>query len=140
MPKYAIYSPTGEEIVDVDRVVECPPEDIAIQLATGEAFLECDAQPHHKINTSTNVLVEVPEEVIPEDTRLEYMQRRSDLYPSVGAQLDMLWHAMDEGTLPMVPAFYNSIKVVKDAVPKEGAIPPVVIYRVEEIPEDDLLE
>ena len=41
-------------------------------------------------------------------------------YPSVGDQLDLLWHAIDNDADLKVKfsAFYNSIKTVKDATPK----------------------
>ena len=40
-------------------------------------------------------------------------------YPSLGDQLDMLWHAIDNGTLNKTSDFYIAIKAVKDAHPKE---------------------
>ena len=40
-------------------------------------------------------------------------------YPSIGDQLDMLWHAIDSGTLNKTSDFYTAIKAVKDAHPKE---------------------
>ena len=40
-------------------------------------------------------------------------------YPSIGDQLDMLWHAIDNGTLNKTSDFYTTIKAVKDAHPKE---------------------
>jgi len=39
-------------------------------------------------------------------------------YPSIGDQLDMLWHAIDNGTLNKTSDFYTAIKAVKDAHPK----------------------
>jgi hypothetical protein len=44
--------------------------------------------------------------------------RRASEYPSVGAQLDALWHAMDAGELPMIAAFYEPIAAVKARYPK----------------------
>jgi hypothetical protein len=43
-------------------------------------------------------------------------QRR---YPSLGDQLDMLWHAIDNNALNKTSDFYTAIKAVKDAYPKE---------------------
>ena len=42
-------------------------------------------------------------------------------YPSIGEQLDMLWHAIDADADLKVKfaTFYNAIKTVKDAHPKE---------------------
>ena len=47
----------------------------------------------------------------------EYKSLRQ--YPSLGDQLDMLWHAIDAGTLNKTSDFYKAIKAVKDAHPKE---------------------
>ena len=47
-----------------------------------------------------------------------YRNQRSQEYPQVTDQLDMLWHAMDDGTLPKVEPFYTQIKTVKDKYPK----------------------
>jgi len=47
----------------------------------------------------------------------EYKYQRQ--YPSLGDQLDMLWHAIDNGTLNKTSDFYTAIKAVKDAHPKE---------------------
>ena len=52
-----------------------------------------------------------------EYTAQEYQRLRQ--YPSIGDQLDMLWHAIDNGTLNKTSDFYTAIKAVKDAHPKE---------------------
>lgn len=44
------------------------------------------------------------------------------VYPSVGDQLDSLWHAMDSGEIPVASVFYNAIKMAKDANPKGQVI------------------
>lgn len=48
----------------------------------------------------------------------EYSVKRKKEYPSLGEQLDMLWHAMDTGQIPKAQQFFNSIKQVKDKYPK----------------------
>ena len=48
--------------------------------------------------------------------------RRRQLYPPISEQLDMLWHAMDRGELPVASGFYESIKLVKDAHPKNPVV------------------
>lgn len=48
----------------------------------------------------------------------EYKRKRIIEYPAVEDQLDMLWHAMDDGTLTKVDAFYDANKTVKDKYPK----------------------
>ena len=48
----------------------------------------------------------------------EYQRKRIYEYPRVEEQLDMLWHAMDDGILTKVDAFYDANKAVKDKYPK----------------------
>jgi hypothetical protein len=47
-----------------------------------------------------------------------YRQRRLESYPSIGDQLDMLWHAMSIGEIPKANTFYTSIQTVKNSYPK----------------------
>ena len=49
-----------------------------------------------------------------------YARTRADAYPSIGDQLDMLWHAIDaDATLKSDYAdFHTALKAVKDANPK----------------------
>ena len=51
-----------------------------------------------------------------------YARTRAAAYPSIGDQLDMLWHAVDTGywTAAKVKTteFYTALKAVKDANPK----------------------
>lgn len=47
-----------------------------------------------------------------------YREVRADQYPSIGDQLDMLWHAMDADPAKRLEPFYTSIKTVKDQNPK----------------------
>ena len=52
----------------------------------------------------------------------DYARTRATAYPSIGDQLDMLWHAVDTGdwTAAKVKTteFYTALKAVKDANPK----------------------
>jgi len=48
-----------------------------------------------------------------------YMETRSHCYGRIGEQLDMLWHDIEAGTLDQSGAFYNHVKTIKDAIPKE---------------------
>ena len=65
------------------------------------------------------------EELHAEVTRLEalelsnaYQRTRATQYPKLADQLDMLWHAIDSGSLDKDSDFYKSLKAVKDANPK----------------------
>ena len=48
----------------------------------------------------------------------EYQRKRVLEYPVIGDQLDMLWHAIDDGTLDKTSTFYTSLKVTKDKYSK----------------------
>lgn len=48
----------------------------------------------------------------------EYQRDRAVAYPSIGDQLDMLWHAIDTDTLDKTSDFYTALKAVKTANPK----------------------
>lgn len=63
---------------------------------------------------------EPPQHMIPNNpvAELGYDVKRLKAYPSVNDQLDMLWHAMDDGVLTKVEPFYSQIKAVKEAHPK----------------------
>lgn len=50
----------------------------------------------------------------------EYARNRETEYPKLGEQLDMLWHAIDSGTLTKTSEFYTALKAVKDKYPKSG--------------------
>lgn len=47
-----------------------------------------------------------------------YADLRRAAYPPVGDQLDAIWHAMEAGTLAMVPGFFDAVATVKQQYPK----------------------
>jgi hypothetical protein len=52
----------------------------------------------------------------------EYARDRATEYPTIGDQLDMLWHAIDTGDWTAakvkLTSFYTELKAVKDKYPK----------------------
>jgi len=50
---------------------------------------------------------------------LLYSYTRKKEYPSIGEQLDSLWHDIDNNTVDKTGAFYNLIKNIKTSFPKE---------------------
>jgi hypothetical protein len=50
----------------------------------------------------------------------EYRRKREPEYPTIGDQLDLLWHAIDDGTLDKTSDFYTSLKATKDKYPKSS--------------------
>ena len=73
---------------------------------------------------STDITQPTDAEIQAEVTRLQAIYdnnqyQRDRQYASTGDQLDMLWHAIDEGgTLDKTSEFYIANKAVKDANPK----------------------
>ena len=49
----------------------------------------------------------------------QYYKDRMFEYPKLEDQFDMLWHAIDDGTLDKTSDFYTALKTVKDKYPKE---------------------
>jgi hypothetical protein len=47
-----------------------------------------------------------------------YKRQRSNEYPSITSQLDMLWNSMHIGEIPKSEDFYNSILEIKNKYPK----------------------
>lgn len=101
---------TGE----VRRYVTCPDDEIIHNLQTGEDYITVDGSRGGRWKVVDGTLEEYTVEA-PEPT---YDSARRSAYPAITDQLDALWHAMDAGMLPKVPAFYDPIKEVKDSFPK----------------------
>ena len=61
-------------------------------------------------------------EIANEPKQSNYAQQRRNSYPTVGDQLDMLWHSIDQD--PQLKSkyfdFYEAIKAVKVKYPKNG--------------------
>jgi len=49
--------------------------------------------------------------------KLKVKEARSKQYPALADQLDMLWHAIDTGSLDKDSDFYTSLKAVKEQNP-----------------------
>lgn len=97
MIKYTILSPTGTVL----RTGVCPQDMLNLQAAQGETVIE--GWP----------------DVSPSPVVLNYTASRHIAYPSIGEQLDMLWHSMNNGEIPKSNAFFESIAAVKNQYPKE---------------------
>ena len=61
-------------------------------------------------------------EIANEPEKSKYAEQRRNAYPSIGDQLDMLWHSIDQN--PKLKSeyfeFYEAIKAVKVKHPKNG--------------------
>ena len=69
---------------------------------------------HKKIEIVDDELVLVEKEPIV----LGYKALRAREYPALKEQMDMIWHAIDEGKLDKTSDFYLKLKAVKDEFPK----------------------
>ena len=54
-----------------------------------------------------------------EQSNNEVIEQRQSAYPSVGDQLDAIYHAMDQGIIPKIEPMYTDCKTVKETYPKE---------------------
>ncbi|WP_313739985.1 hypothetical protein [Pseudomonas sp.] len=50
--------------------------------------------------------------------KCDHGARRAAEYPPLEEQLDMLWHAMDQGAIPKAEPFYSTLQRVKQQYPK----------------------
>lgn len=66
----------------------------------------------------TDIPKPTKEEIDAEIDRLtkehNYKEFRSENYPSISEQLDMLWHSMDKGEIPKSESFYKKLADVKE--------------------------
>jgi hypothetical protein len=95
----------------IDAIHSLVPEAKVIVTGTNVEWIEPTVAP------ITNKQIE--DEVVRLQTEYdakEYQRLRQ--YPSIGDQLDMLWHAIDLGKLNKTSDFYLTIKAVKDSNPK----------------------
>ncbi len=61
------------------------------------------------------------EEISAEIDVIKIKEARAKQYPALADQLDMLWHAIDTGTLNKDSDFYTTLKAVKEQNPYTGA-------------------
>jgi hypothetical protein len=89
-----------EGFIEYDEVLDLPPGhgtvSVSLELVDGKCIKTVTATPVY------------------------YVQRQAS-YPSIGDQLDMFWHAMDEGVLQKVEPFYSDVANIKNQYPKPTA-------------------
>ena len=75
----------------------------------------------HTLPSEEEVAAEIAEIMLVEANH-KYKDDRRSSYPTIGDQLDMLWHAIDTGNWTAAKVkttdFYTELKAVKDANPK----------------------
>ena len=50
--------------------------------------------------------------------KCDHTKRRAAEYPPVEEQLDMLWHAMNQGHMPKAEPYFSTLQQIKQQYPK----------------------
>lgn len=88
-----------------------------IPLSMGESYLSVNWPEGFSI-PSIKEVDEIIDEYRDYADKQSYKQKRLIEFPQIINQLEMIWDAMDSGSLPKDNDFYTSIKAVKDKYPK----------------------
>lgn len=114
MSKFAVTNSSGAVL----RVGSCPEPDLSLQAGEGELLFVGDYETDDVIDIeSGNVVGKASSTAAPPDPP-SFAAARRLAYPSIGSQLDMLWHAMDRGEIPKAVEWFERIAAVKAAHPK----------------------
>lgn len=132
MMRFAQFLPSGE-IVAVgstqESVVQSMPDMIEVDasvhplthyIANGAAVrMPPKPTPDHVFDYAAKAWVDNrTDEQKAQQALAAVQETRRRAYPSLGDQMDMLWHAMDDNLIPRVEPFYSQIKAVKEQFPK----------------------
>lgn len=81
-----------------------------------------DANFEHLLPTGSVAITDEEAETLrPVPPAPTYADLRAAAYPSIGDQVDALWHMIDNGeTFDKTSSFYTMIKTVKDTYPKSS--------------------
>ena len=90
----------------------------AVTISTGNDIIEAWDESGKLINIDKNKIDIEIDRLKHEHHKKQYQRSRKTEYPSIEDQLDMLWHAIDEGKLDKNSEFYTSIKTVKNKYKK----------------------
>lgn len=96
---FTIFDRAGAPV----RSVTCPPDELTNQLGQDET-------------TQPGDHLQAPQAMV--DLRPQYAVDRQASYPPLQWQLDALWHAMHDGSIPRAEPFYSAILRVKEEFPK----------------------
>jgi hypothetical protein len=101
----------------VVRVGRCEPDDFELQAGAGERVVLGHLPLMHVVQPDGSC-AQLPQGSASVDTTPQFVRERRAAYPSVGEQLDMLWHAMDRGEIPKAIEWFERIAAVKAMHPK----------------------
>ena len=116
---FIIYDSEGKIL----RTGSCPEEDFYNQQQPGEFIIEGIA------DIAKDAVDPITKQVIaggkpPDPIDMDYRLARFNAYPSIGEQLDMLWHAMHTNQIPKAEPFYSTLKAVKLSYPSDNSVVP----------------
>ena len=105
-------------MLDHEAIRKAYPDAVTIDDGTG-AFDKDGKSISIDDSLVTKARTELDEEVAKVKYKTDRTTNGSTIYPAIGDQLDLLWHAIDADAdlKSKFSAFYNSIKEVKDANP-----------------------
>jgi len=106
-------------MLDHEAIRKAYPDAVTIDDGTG-AFDKDGKSVSIDDSLVTKARTELDEEAAKVKYKTDRTTNGSTIYPAIGDQLDLLWHAIDADAdlKSKFSAFYNSIKAVKDANPK----------------------
>ena len=106
-------------MLDHEAIRKAYPDAVTIDDGTG-AFDKDGKSVSIDDSLVTKARTELNEEAAKVKYKTDRTTNGSTIYPAIGDQLDLLWHAIDADAdlKSKFSAFYNSIKAVKDANPK----------------------
>ena len=112
------YSHSSKGFYDTEFHNAIP--DDAVSLTDDEYNTIIDEQSKGRVIHVRNGKVVTEEYVLTEEQVANaYRNKRKANYPAIADQLDMLWHLMDDETLPGKGSdWYNTILDIKDKYPK----------------------
>ena len=109
---YIVYDESGTIL----RTGTCPESPAAMKAQAGKDEFVMRGIANDALHRIENGKVVARQPDAPRE--ITYAERRHRAYPPIHDQLDALWHAMADGTLPMVPDFFEPNAAVKAAHPK----------------------
>ena len=115
MKHFTIFDALG----NILRAGQCQDDDFDLQAKHGEYITEKQVDVEKdRINPLTGDSVPGGR-VYPAKQPKNYSQARRALYPRIEEQLDMLWHAMNDGKTEKSEPFFSAIQAVKTSTPKQ---------------------
>ena len=117
---WAPTPPDGETYINIDLESQSPPLEFEGEYDWSYTEETVDGETIYTAvkGDLTPIDEELVAELVANEAATKYQNDRVPEYPQIGDQLDLLWHAIDDGTLDKTSDFYTTLKSVKDSFPK----------------------